>query len=333
MAREIGAASSIEDLLEKLKIFTAGLSTTPWTVDDWDTTNNRLTLHRGSCYVSFRWADGGNQMAIYQSLGWTTSQDAHLHPDDSGNGQTSAPPTTGRRVMFTDGAGTANAGPFASYDFMASEGATPTIYVVVETVNNLFRHFGFGHLVKTNDYVGGEFVYGHVWGTGSADTDNPKSSTHNFLLDGFGSVVADQATVHLEDFPGQAVGGKWGVCFNSTAVGTDRAGVARLQLFGGARSGLYGYALGWIRASQANAHKLLLPIGLLLRSTATSPHTWRWLGEMPDIALFNMHSYAPGDEIVVGGTDTWVVYPWVRKQALLANTEESWNAGIAYRVT
>ena len=333
MARETGTASSIQDLVEKLKIFASGLTTTPWTVDEWSTANGRCTIHRGTCYVSFRWGAAGNQMAIYQSLGYAGAVAPHTHTDDSGNGSTTSPPTTGRRVNFTDGAGAVNAGPFVAYDFLASEGATPTIYVVVETVNNLFRHFGFGNLVKTNDYVGGEFVFGHAWGTGATDTDNPKSNAHNFLMDGFGNVVADQATVHLEGFPGQAVGGKWGVCFNTTSTGTDRAGVARLQLFGGGRSGLYGYALGWIRASQANAHKLLLPIGLLLRSTAASPHTWRWLGEMPDIALFNMHFYAPGDEIVVGGTDTWVVYPWVRKQALLANTEESWNAGIAYRVT
>ena len=341
MARETGTASSLEDLVEKLKIFAAGLATTPWTVDDWDPTNNRLTIHRGSCYVSFRWANSGYQLGIYQSLGWTTSQDAHLHPDDSGNGQTSTPITTGRRVNLTTGAGgtdagSANAGPYTSYDFFASEGATPTIYVKVETVNNLFRHFGFGHLVKYNDFTGGEFAFGHyhnpAGGSGVAD---PKSIYHNFLLDGFGNNVADQATMHLEGFPGQAVGGKWGVFYNThTSIGNDRAGVARLQLFGGARSGLYGYALGWIRASQSNAHKLLIPIGVLLRSTAAAPHTWRWLGEMPDIALINMHFYAPGDEIVVGGTDTYVVYPWVRKQKIVASSaEESWNAGVAYRVT
>lgn len=339
MARETGVASSIEDLVEKLKIFASGLATTPWTVDEWDPSNNWCTIHRGSCYVSFRWESAGNQLSVYQSLGWTAGGIApHLHPDDSGNGDDSIPLTTGRRVNFTDGSGgtgSVNAGPYTAYDFFASEGATPSIYVAVETVNSLYRHFGMGHLVKANDFTGGEFAFGHYWNTASGSgVSDPKSVYHNFLLDGFGNAVADQATLHLEGFPGQAVGGKWGVFFNThTGLGTDRAGVARLQLFGGARSGLYGYALGWMRASLANAHKLLIPIGAIFRDTSVTPHTWRWLGEMPDIALINMHFYAPGDEIVVGGTDTYVVFPWIRKQKLNGVTEESWNAGIAYRVT
>lgn len=339
MARQTGTASSIEDLVEKLKIFASGLTTTPWTVDEWNPTDNWCTIHRGACYVSFRWGEAGNQLGIYQSLGYAGAVAPHLHTNDSGNGQTSSPITTGRRVNFTDGAGGAgsvNAGPYTSYDFFASEGATPTIYVKVEAVNNLFRHFGFGHLVKANDFTGGEFAFGHYWNTGAGSgVADPKSIYHNFLLDGFGNTVADQATMHLEGFPGQAVGGKWGVFYNThTSLGNDRAGVARLQLFGGGRSGLYGYALGWIRASQSDAHKLLIPIGVVLRDTSVTPHSWRWLGEMPDIALFNMHFYAPGDEIVVGGTDTYVVYPWVRKQKIAASSaEESWNAGVAYKVT
>jgi hypothetical protein len=334
MAREIGSATNIGDLVNKLCTFASGLTTTPWTIDEVDiTTNLRATMHRGSCYVSFRWSSGGNQLAIYQSLGFTGGGATlpHQQPDDSGNGTTTFPPTTGRRVNFTNGAGATNAGSYQRYDFFAGEGSQPYIYVAVEMVVGVYRHFGFGNLVKANDYTGGEFCFGHVWET-TTNSDVPTATAHNLLLDGFGNVLADQATVHLEGFPGQAVGGKWGVCFGTSSTGTDRASVARLQLFGGGRSGLYGYQLGWMRASQAAAHKLMLPVPLLLRSTAATPHTWKYLGEMPGIRHMNMHHFAPKDEISVGA-DTYAVFPWTRKQKLDANTEESWNAGVAYKVT
>ena len=332
MAHEVGSATDIGDLVNKLCTFASGLATTPWTVDEVDTaTNLRATLHRGNCYVSFRWAAAGNILCIYQSLGYTAATLPHLQPNDSGNGDDSAPLTTGRRVNFTDGANNANAGSYTGYDFFASEGSTPTIYIAVEQVNGVFRHFGFGNIVKANDFTGGEFCFGHVWDS-LTNLDNPSANTHNFLLDGLGNVVADQATVHLEGFPGQAVGGKWGVCFGTSTVGNDRAGVARLQLYGGGRSGLYGYSLGWMRASQAAAHKLMLPVMLIIRNTAVTPHSWKYLGELPDLRLMNINFFAPKDSISVGA-DTYKVFPWTRKQKLDSNTDESWNAGVAYKVT
>lgn len=334
MAYQTGTASSIEDLVEKLKIFAAGLGTTPWTVDEWDPTNNQCTLHRGSCYVSFWWAESGTALGIYQSLGFiNTSTLAYNQTDDSGNGATSTPITTGRRVNFTNGTGgggSVNAGPYTAYHFFAGEGSTPYIYIVVEMSTGVYRHFGFGNLVKASDFTGGEFVYGHVWAT-DTNADAPSANAQCFLLDGLGNVPADQATMHLEGLPGQAVGSKWGVFYNTTtSIGNDRAGNARLQLFGGARGGLYGYSLAWMRASQLAAHKLMIPVVAMLRSTAASPHTWRYLGEMPDVRLLNIHFFNPGDEITVGA-DTYVVFPWVRKQYLVSNTEESWNAGVAYK--
>jgi hypothetical protein len=61
-----------------------------------------------------------------------------------------------------------------------------------------------------------------------------------------------------------------------------------------------------------------------------TPEKWVILGEIPDMAIVNMKNLNPGDEIIIG-SDTWVVFPWVRKQFLQANTEESWNAGVAYK--
>jgi hypothetical protein len=272
-------------------------------------------------------------------LGFTPGALPHAHPDDSGNGSTTSPATTGRRVNFTNGQSAANAGPYTYYFFANGGSATPTIYVVVMATDGVYRHFGFGHLVKAHDYTGGEFCYGHVWTTTTTLSDDPLSVSSQFLLDGrctasTATELSNQGTVHLEGLAGQVSGGKWGVCYTPAdgVTGNDRqtSPKARLQLMGAARCGLWGYALAWARSSQLSAHKILIPIPVLWRDAVVSPDTWKWLGEMPDIALFNMAYFTGGDEIAVA-SDTYMVFPWVRKQYTNGNVEESWNAGVAYK--
>jgi len=85
-----------------------------------------------------------------------------------------------------------------------------------------------------------------------------------------------------------------------------------------------------MRASQLAAYKPMWPIATLYRDTTATPDVWIWLGEMPDIAGINMAYFSGGDIITVGGQD-WVIFPVVRNQYLNADTEESWNAGVAYK--
>jgi hypothetical protein len=331
VAYQTGSATDVGDLIDELFTFATGLTTTPWTEDELDTLQG--TLHLGDCYVTFRWDNSvaTNGLAIYQSLGWTSSTNAWQMTDDSGNGPTGAVDSIGNRhVNFTDGTGADNGGPYTSYHFFAGEGSNPYIYVVVEQVSGVYRHFGFGNLEKINDFDGGEFVYGHHWYNNAAYIDNPTQAFHTFMLDGIDGVYPNQAaTLHIENFPGQATGGKWGVFSSAANPGNDRGGTARLPLFGTTRSGGYGYHLTWMRASSLGAYKIISPITALYRDATTNPDTWRWLGQMPGIGLINMNNFDDGDEFTVG-SDTYMVFPWVRKQYLTSDTEESWNAGVAY---
>lgn len=325
MAYETGSTSGIEDLVTKLFTFATGLTTTPWTQDELDTgANNRATLHRGSCYVSFGWDATAASLGIAQSLGYTAGQPFYNHLNDSGNAD-STPSTldSGRRVNF------GSSGPGWTYYFFAGEGATPYIHVVVEVSSGLFRHFGFGNLVKLGTWTGGEYCYGHLWST--SDPDNVTYVQHSFGLDGVYTGSNEGATMHVEGLPEQAGTEKWGQFCDRTSGGTDRAGNARRVLSGGSRGGFWGRYLGWIRSSTLNAYKPLIPIPVALYDTAAAPDTWRWLGHQPDVAIVNMASYTPKQEISVGAGETWVVFPWVRKQYLQASTDESWNAGIAYK--
>jgi len=327
MAYQTGTATGIPDLVSKLFTFLTGLSTTPWTQDELDTaTNRRGTIHLGNLYMSFRWdSSPTTDLAIYQSLGYTAATDPHNQTDDSGNGATSVPITTGRRVNFQ------SAGSYTAYHFFAGEGSNPYIYVVVEVSSGIFRHFGAGNLKKFGTWTGGEFVYGHVWSQSVSNIDNPTVSAHSFLLDTLYSGITDGATLHAEGLDSQGVNEKWLQFGNRAApAGTDRAGEDRQVVCGGARGGFWGYYLSWIRYSAPNAFKPLVSIPVVEFDQNAAPDTWIWMGEMEDVAIVNMHGFTDGQEITVGG-DTWKVFPWVRHRYLQDDAEESWKAGIAYK--
>lgn len=327
MAYSTGSATDIEDLISDLSTFITGLSTTPWTQDELNTTGNYATFHRGTCYVSFRWdTSPETDLGIYQSLGFSgPSVTPENHTDDSGNGDTTVPISSGRRVNFE------SSGPFTAYHFFVSEGSTPVVYVVVEVSPGLFRHFWFGTIVKKNDFTGGEFVCGHVWSQSSTYIDNPTSSFHNLGCDD--GITANQGgTIHVEDLSNQDAASKWGVFTTAASIGNDTAGESRVRVRGGTRGNFWGFALGWIPTSQLNAYKPLIPIDIVYIDEGAATDAWRWLGYLPDLAVVNMKNLTAAQEITVG-SDTWMVFPWVRKQYLTNNTEESWNAGFAYKKT
>lgn len=323
MAYETGTATNIEDLVDKLFAFATGLSSA-WVQDELDNTFNRGTLHKNGVYVSFRW-DGTTQtdLAMYQSTGFTAGLAPHAQPGDSGAGSTTSPATTERRINFV------SQGPFTAYHFFASVDAPFYIHGVVEVDPGRFRHFGFGELVKNGNWRGGEYCYGHFVNQQAMYIDAPSSVQHGAGLDH--TAIVDLATMRLTgaDFPLESASTVWAI-FGTAGAATDTAGNPRANVVGSARSGLWGYALGWIPVSLSNAYKPLIPIDILYIDQATAPDTYCWLGHQRDVAVVNLKHLANGDELIVGG-DTWKVFPWVKKQFLNANTEESWNAGWAYR--
>ncbi len=325
MSYETGTATDIENLVGKL--FTFATNADPgWTQDELDNTNNYGTMHIGSdLYVSFRWdTTPETDLGLYQSLGWTASMEPHEQDDDSGNGDTGTPIDTERRVNFQD------TGPYTAYHFFASDGAPRYIHAVVEVTSGVFRHFGYGTLNKFGDWTGGEYCYGHFWSQSTLNIDEPKAVAHSFGLDGSHNLNTG-ATLHVESLGSiQGANEKWMIFGSTTNGGTDTATEDRQVCYGGGRGGWWAYHLGWLEVSTINAYKPLIPIPVMVRDLNTAPDSLYYLGEQPDVALVNMANFNPGDTITVG-SDTWFVFPWVRKQKLEVNTEESWNAGIAYK--
>ncbi len=141
-----------------------------------------------------------------------------------------------------------------------------------------------------------------------------------------------QASLSIEGFPEQGVSDEWGRFGQGGTfpAGQDRAGNDRLPLLGSWRGGMAYAAFSMFRLSVLSAFKPMAPLVYLVRDTGPAPDVMRILGTHPDIRGINIGNIDPGETFTVAG-ETWFAFPWVRKQFLSNDTEESWNGGLAYR--
>lgn len=328
MAYATGSAADIDALMDAFDTF---ITANGFTQDQYDSTDSGTYANIGSwhetggtLYFSIRWDDTNEELAVFQALGYTGTDFPQNQTDDSGQGATGSPWTSGRHVNLE------SVGPFTAYHFFTDAAGT-YVHVAIEVDSGRWRHFGFGTLDKANDFTGGEYAYGHVWSQSVAQIDDPRNVSNYFHLD-MGASATHAATVHAEGLPDQGGSDKWLVCFGGTpaTAGTDRGGADRFPCVGTARGGLWTHSLAWIRGTALNVFIPLIPIEVMYRNTSTVPDTAFFLGRVPDTAIVNMNNFNDGDEFTIG-SDTWKVFPWVRKQFNQDNTEESWNAGIAYK--
>jgi len=323
MAYETGTCTTQQDFLNKLQTF---LASEGWTVDDWDTAEKELALHKSTVYVSFRWdataTTGG--ISVHHALGFTGGAHPGYHLHDSGNGAKTGSPIVSQRRLSRVG----NA--FQNYWIFAG---TTFCHVVLEYLPGLYRHLSFGILEKMGTWTGGEYAAGHVWETDVNAIDDPRDTRHTLLFDGANTnSFTEGATIHADGLPGEPSANTQFVVIwaGGSSVGNDSDGYARGYGIGGMRDGFYQNALGWIRANPNSGYVPLIPIQVWYVPDATGVADWRLLGYTPDMRLVNIGNMVAAQEFTVGA-DTWKVFPWTRKQYLLANAEESWNGGIAYK--
>lgn len=326
MAYQTGTASSQQDLLDKLQTFAAANG---WTVDNWDTGNKKLSMHKSTVYVHFRWdsvASTGS-IGLYHSLGFVAAgTNPWQHTDDSGSGYTTATGavTSQRRI---DRIGD---GPFTTYYFFEDD---TYIHMVLEYAPGLYRHCYFGIMTKLGTWTGGEYMGGTIWYMGSGVGDFPQDTRHALPFGaGHTQNSTDNMTIHAEGMPGEpSASTKWGVSWGGTIAGNDRAAVGRLNMFGGLRDGPLTNAFAWIPANPNNGYIPLVPIPIYLRDDAgLSPEKWHLLGYAPDVRVCNIRHLEPAEEKTIG-SDTWTFFPWVRKRYELDDAEESWYGGIALK--
>jgi hypothetical protein len=320
MAYSSGVAVDQDALMTALEAFALAEG---WTIDDGAAGNN-LSISKGTIYVQFRW-DDTNHIAIFQSTGYLGSGPGY-EPGDSGNGDRDGPITSGRRLSDI------GAGPFTRYHFFSPTSGEDYIHVVLEFSPGIYRHMTFGELVKVGTWTGGEYCFGQIWDLDPVTiSDDPTVNSHVMPFEGrFSLNSGDPGTIHVEDLPGQDPSGVWGVVWSGTSAGNDRGGNPRENIVSGVRAGFLGYSFSPMPANPANGFVPLIPIQVYHRQDAYSPERWRLLGYAPDMRVINLKHLAVGDEFTVG-TDTWMVFPWCRKRHAKDDTQESWNAGFAYK--
>lgn len=330
---ETGTATDLDDLVDKLMDF-ACVTNTGFTEDDRDLANNEASLSAGDLSVQFDWVNGSNILGIHQAQTYSTPTPGS-GTNDSGSGSNGTL-TTGRGCHFPSGQN----GPYTSYHFFTDHATAATYtHCVVEYATGLYRHFGFGNLSKLGDWTGGEYCYGHFWSDNNNDRDNPLDVLHAVPFDSVGTSNSDRyPTMRCVGLPNQDASSKYGVMWGegidtsvSANAGTDGNGDPRVHLVGGMRDGPVMNSFGGLSTNPVNGQVLLVPLMVwYCDNTTSSPQNVYPLGFAPDIAYVNMKNLTPGAAYTVG-SQSWRVFPLTRKQYLKDDSEESWNAGIAYR--
>jgi hypothetical protein len=322
VAYETGAASSLDDLLSKLFTFATANG---WTQDQYSSGTGQAAMHKNSVWVSFRWnTTTPLVLGIYQALGYTGGNQPGNHPDDSGNGSVSSTNSVLDDERCVNDIGN---GPFPAYYFFENDASPAYISVVVEISTDVYRHFGYGEIIKTGDWTGGEYCYGQVHLSAS-----PNAIADTCGLDGLfsatGTSARRAATIHLEGLPAQGGTGKWGQVWGSaSAIPNDRAGIAKIDVQGGFRGGPVARHFGKYSAGTQSG---LIPMYTtpLFYKDRTNSRIY-FLGFRADVRGINMKFFAPGDEVVIG-SDTWCIFPYSQKIDT-GITNGSYNSGIAYK--
>ena len=330
MAFQTGSSTSIENLMVQLSAF---LTANGWTQDFFTTGDGGvIAFSKNGVFVCFKWAEtaNGGILAVYQNTSNDNSASLWLATGDSGSGAASNTLTsldTGRCVN-------AFAGPHAGYWFFENDSNPAYCHVVVEVDAGRFRHFGFGEIDKIGAWTGGEYCYAHFWSQGTSTIDNPAASQHAFAMDASSSSgTLFSATMRVDGYAGEPLAATvWALMGSGggSAAGNDRAGNIRYQAAGGARSSREFQHLHAFELSLLNAFKPMATMPVELLNFSGTPDQVRRVGYKADARMVNIANLDPAQIINIAG-DNWYFFPWVRKQFLKNNTEESWNAGIAYK--
>lgn len=241
------------------------------------------------------------------------------HDDDSGNGDEAGAIDTERRMSDIGN------GPYANHWFFASdEGGSDYLYAVLEYSPGFFRMLGAGEMVKFGTWTGGEFV-GAVSHSGTFEAND---SRHNYLYDGAITTAGDAATLHTEGLPGQTAS-KWSIAANLTPAAAGNDGDANLRniVSGGSREGVLPNIMQGIPANPNSGGVFMWPLLSFYRSGG-SGQNFRFLGKLPHVRELNGKLLVPGEEFTIGGSETWKVFPWVRRAT---SGEKSGNAYVAIR--
>lgn len=315
MSYQTGTALDVTDLLDKWRVF---LLANGWALDFWGPAGDgrALQVHRDGLFWSW-WSHTTANPTDYDPGPYIRGK-MHTSYQDPGSltqpGMSSA--VRSNRLS----------GPMQAFHFFAGTGRNGAYaHVVVETEPGTFRHFGMGTLDKIGAYDTGQYAHATAWRFSVDQVNDPNGSYHLLPFDDYGFGVYQNGIagtmvrcdlfgispryveVCTYDYTNPRARGGWrgnnGQNDNGTVRGPFRAG-----------------------ASVLTGRAPLMPLFL---AVGRGSGLWSDIGQPPDIRLVRMDNMEAGQELALG-SDTWVVFPAVRKNGA-AGQQNSGTAGYAYR--
>lgn len=307
-------ASSLENLIDKIAQFAVAAG---WT-------QHKNTIGSGLRIVALR--KGGDYIHI-----WNTTTSV-LNIRGSVGFTSGAAPTAQPNQSARLGTSTFGTGPFANVFMFADNSPAEHIHVVTEIRGGVFAHISFGMLDKTcaGTYTGGTYFDVSFWDATSYRRYTPWSAYHHWLFGSLGqsaaltvgSVRADHGsltnyfapfTVAINTTVGtepiaNGLGG--GSTDTSTSESLNYGDAARFV------SGFYSRSINsWMGVTP------MMPIQVRLERAGAY---FSLLGEVPNIRFLNMSRFTPGEEVTLGTSDVWKIFPMRRQnEGVNGDTEDS----------
>lgn len=354
------ATNSLADFVGKLYAFatTGGAGNPAWNGDrdpganpgEFAISKAANQTNTNGIQVAMGWDTGSpNNLGIYQynhasgAGNYNASRAGPWDQDgDSGNGfagTTDANLNDERFAVITN----------TPVQYWAFAGNSPYTYlhVVCQINSNSYVHFGWGELIKFNDWEGGEYCYGHRM-QGSFNNAQAIQPGSTMLLDGvaqdggFPNPTNDMelymATIRCENLPQQVGGGNgmWAVVGgNQSDLGLDRqsndgvsSDTARALFVGGYRGNEIARSFGSTFPDPTKGFVPGYPI--MCWYWNRSPSTiYGPMGVQPDVWGINIRQFAPGDTITIG-SDDYMIFPSYSDRG--DTTNSSLHQGIMYKI-
>ncbi len=317
MAYETGIATSLFDLLDKIRLFAIGQGFTQNEFTVVDSTTKRLFMQKDT--------SNGGGLTFYFGIeafvsSGATSTELRIRgatgytPSAALSSQPGAPSRSA--VMNRVGNG-----PYVAYHLF-SDAAGDYVHCVLEYSAGFFSHLVFGQLDKYGAYAGGHYCDATFIGTNANDHDNYLSGYSRPLFDNYtsSSPSSGQVSANLEL-------NIWRM-FESSSGNSST-----FDVYGNGRAGLTSRLLVGSQPNTLNLATPLIPIYIFTDIGGPNSGNRAPLGVVKDLRLVWMQSFAVGQEVALG-SDTWKVFPIYRRSNLQNTNDDlpnSWQLGYAYK--
>ncbi len=309
-------ASSLENLVDKIAQFAVAAG---WTQHKNTIASGLRTiaLRKGGDYIHI-WNSSTTVLNISASVGFT-----------SGNAPRSQPNQSIRYNFATTGAG-----PFANVFMFADNSPSEHVHVAIEISGGFFRHFTFGMLDKScaGTYTGGTYFDCNKWDTNTSRRGDPNSAYHHWLFGGGGNAGTNGGGVRVDHGSLSNYFAPF-IAANYTTQGTEPIASGGSIYNTTSETGNYGDAYrntqGFYDRS-INSWMGITPMSPIQVRLERPGNYFSIIGEAPNIRLLNMSRFTPGEEVTLGTSDVWKIFPMIRQTSSFTSGDPEASSQYAY---